>query len=192
MTEISDTFGGSAALQGFVLQWGDLGGAWGVSRSVAQIHAALLVSEKPLTAEDIALSLGMARSNVSTSLRELVQWGLARRAPAFGDRRDFFEAEADVWEMMARIAAMRKAREFDPAVAALARCLEKAKQEAGVPPAALRRLGELQDLVSTLNDWWGQISGVPKNQLLPLIRLGAKAVDLLKPFSKGKPKGTGP
>lgn len=168
----------------FVLRWGDMGGDWGVNRSVAQIHALLLIADRPIAAETFAATLGVARSNVSTSLKELCVWGLARRTPVQGDRRDHFEAEGDVWEMVARIAAMRKAREFDPAAAALARCLDAAREDPAAPPAAVRRLADLRELVTTLDDWYGQISRVPRSQLLPLIRLGSRAVDLLKPFLK--------
>ena len=111
------------AIEQFVLHWGDLGGQWGVNRSVSQIHALLYVSEQPLTAEEIAGVLGIARSNVSNSLRELLGWDLVRRVPVRGDRREHFIAEADVWEMVRRIAAGRKAREFDPAIAVLRACV---------------------------------------------------------------------
>src|SRR5499425_602089 len=98
MTEITDrTRSLPPAVERFVLHWGDMGGQWGVNRSVSQIHALLYLSEKPLTAEDIADTLGLARSNVSNSIKELQTWGLVRRVPLMGDRRDHFEAETDVW-----------------------------------------------------------------------------------------------
>jgi DNA-binding transcriptional regulator GbsR (MarR family) len=187
MTEMTEeAIQTSPAIRRFILHWGDMGGDWGVNRSVAQIHALLLVSEKPQSAEAIAEALGIARSNVSNSLKDLVGWGLVRRTPVLGDRRDHFEAEGDVWEMATKIAAMRKAREFDPAAAVLSACLTEAKNDPAASPAAVARLGELQSLVSTLNDWYGQISAMPKSQLLPLLRLGSKAVDLLAPFLKKK------
>src|SRR5688572_18208409 len=91
------------AVERFVLHWGEMGGQWGVNRSVSQIHALLYVSERPLTAEEIAATLGIARSNVSNSLKELLSWDLIRRVPIRGDRREHFEAETDVWEMVRRI-----------------------------------------------------------------------------------------
>ena len=94
-----------SVVERFVLHWGDMGSAWGVSRSVAQIHALLFLSARPLTAEEIADMLGLARSNVSTSIRELLAWSLVRRVPVRGDRRDHFEAETDLWEIVLRIAA---------------------------------------------------------------------------------------
>ena len=109
MTEITDspstTTPLSPAVQQFVLHWGNLGDRWGVSRSVSQIHALLYVSERPLTAEEIAARLGVARSNVSNSIRELIAWNLIRRVPVRGDRRDHFEGEWDIWELVRRIAA---------------------------------------------------------------------------------------
>jgi DNA-binding transcriptional regulator GbsR (MarR family) len=105
-------------IERYVLHWGEMGARWGVNRSVAQIHALLYVSERPLTAEEIADRLGLARSNVSNSIKELQAWNLIRRVPMRGDRREHFEAETDPWEMFARIAAGRKEREIDPAIAA--------------------------------------------------------------------------
>src|SRR6476646_4319930 len=96
------------AVRQFVLQSGDMGGSWGVNRSFSQIHALLYLSERPLAAEEIADALGLARSNVSNSIRELMAWNIIRRVPVKGDRRDHFEAETDLWEIALRIAAMRK------------------------------------------------------------------------------------
>src|SRR5919112_6807353 len=91
-------------IERFVLHWGNMGSQWGVNPSVAQIHALLYLSERPLTAEEIADTLGIARSNVSNSLKELIVWKLIRRVPVLGDRRDHYEAETDIWQMVTRIA----------------------------------------------------------------------------------------
>ncbi len=87
------------AVQKFILHWGEMGPRWGVNRSVAQIHALLFPSERPLTAEQIAETLSLARSNVSVSLKELQGWRIVRQVPVLGDRREHFESMADVWEM---------------------------------------------------------------------------------------------
>lgn len=188
MTEIikntSDTL--NPALQRFILHWGDLGGQWGVNRSVAQVHALLLVSDRPLHADAIAATLGIARSNVSTSLKELMTWNLVRRAPILGDRRDHFEVQGDVWEMATNIIAMRKAREIDPASVVLAECLEEAKRDPSSSPVAVERLSDLEEMMASLNDWYDQMSALPKSKLLPLIKLGARAADLLQPLLGGK------
>jgi len=187
MTEITDTpIVMTPAVRRFVLHWGDMGTTWGVNRSIAQIHALLFVSGRPLNAEEIAEALQMARSNVSTSIRDLVDWGLVRRAPMMGERRDYYEAEGDVWEMASRIVAIRKAREIDPAAEDLRLVLEEAKADPATGEAAVARLSDLKALIDLLNDWYEQMNRVPKAQLLPLLKLGSKAVDLLAPFLKKK------
>src|SRR3954447_16598989 len=98
----------------FILHWGAMGAKWGINRTVAQIDALLYLSPKPLNAEEIADTLGVARSNVSTSLKELQGWGILRVAHVMGDRRDHFEAMKDVWEMFRIIMDERKKRETDP------------------------------------------------------------------------------
>src|SRR6476660_8537022 len=98
----------------FVLHWGEMGTRWGINRTVAQIHALLYLSAEPLHAEEIARLLSVARSNVSSSLRELQGWGIVRIAHVLGDRRDHFESMKDVWEMFRTILDERKKRETDP------------------------------------------------------------------------------
>lgn len=173
------------AIEHFVLQWGDMGGKWGVNRSVAQIHALLYVSERPLTAEDIAERLGLARSNVSNSIKELQAWNLIRRVPIRGDRREHFEAEADPWEIFARIAAGRKEREIDPAIAALRVCRAEAEGDSKISPVALARINALLEFVDIMDRWYGQMKVIPRPQIAAMVRLGAKVVSLLS-FGKRK------
>ena len=193
MTETTvDTKRLPLAVEQFVLRWGDMGGQWGVNRSVAQIQALLFLSERPLTAEDIAEALGMARSNVSNSLKELITWKLIRRVPVLGDRRDHYEAEADLWQILTRIAQGRKEREIDPAVAALRHVLEAADGDPTISKVALARLHEMNNFVATLDQWFGQMLAVPPSTLMSLIKLGGKVVGLLgmgrsKPAKKAKP-----
>ena len=139
-----------------------------------------------MNAEDIADTLGIARSNVSNSIKELLSWNLVLRAPVMGDRRDHFVAESDMWEMVSRIVEMRKARELDPAANILDACLTDAKADPSATQAAVTRLTELQELISLLNGWYEQMNRVPKSRVAPLLKLGAKAVDLLSPFVKKK------
>ncbi len=189
MTEITvEASRPSPAIQRFILHWGDLGGQWGVNRSVAQIHALLLVSDKPMHAEEIAETLAIARSNVSNSIKELLTWNLVKRAPVQGDRRDHFEAESDMWEMISRIVAMRKARELDPATQILDACLSDAKQDPATPEAAVQRLTDLQELIGLLNGWYEQMNKAPKSALLPLIRMGSKIIDVVSPLTGRKAK----
>jgi DNA-binding transcriptional regulator GbsR (MarR family) len=181
----------SPTVEQFVLQWGDMGGQWGVNRSVAQIQALLYLSDRPLTAEDIADALGMARSNVSNSIRELIAWKLIRRVPVLGDRRDHYEAEADLWKMLTRIAQGRKEREIDPAVAAIQNVLREADHDTQISPIARARLNEMQTFVTTLDKWYGQMLTVPPNTLMALIKMGSRVVNLLKLGRLGRGKSDG-
>ena len=180
MTEISEKIAKlPGAVERFVLHWGDLGGQWGVNRSVSQIQALLYLSERPLTAEEIAGKLGLARSNVSTSIRELMAWNLIRRVPVKGDRREHFEAETDLWEIATRIAAVRKERELDPAIDALKACVADAERDPKLHPVAGKRLKDMLGFVETLDRWHAQMLTVPKPKLAALIRLGTRIVNLL-------------
>jgi DNA-binding transcriptional regulator GbsR (MarR family) len=176
------------ALERFVLHWGDMGSQWGVNRSVAQIQALLYLSEHPLTAERIADTLVMARSNVSNSLKELLGWRLIRRVPMMGDRRDHYEAETDLWEMVTRIAQGRKERELDPAAAALRACLAEAKGDARISAVALKRLTEMGRFLETVNRWYDQMISVPAPKIMALMRMGARVANFL---SFGRKDGDG-
>jgi DNA-binding transcriptional regulator GbsR (MarR family) len=167
------------AVKHFVLKWGDMGSAWGVNRSVSQIHALLYLSDQPLTAEDIADKLGMARSNVSNSLKELMSWSLIRRAPQLRDRRDHFEAEGDIWEIVTRIAVQRKAREIDPILATLQTCLDEAERDARVTPVVKERIGGMLEFTNAANRWFDQMIALPRGKLKMLLKLGAKVANLL-------------
>lgn len=180
MTELADHIDTlPPPLQRFVLQWGDMGGQWGVNRSVAQIHALLYVSETPLNAEQISACLGIARSNVSNSLKELQAWRLVHRVPLAGDRRDHFAAEGDVWEIAMRIAAIRKQREFDPAIATLTLCLEEADRGAVISSEQRARLERMLDFTRTMDRWYAQMLKVPTSTLQRMVRMGDRVVGLL-------------
>jgi DNA-binding transcriptional regulator GbsR (MarR family) len=179
MTEVNDRTALRPAVEQFILHWGDMGAQWGVNRSVSQIHALLYLSERPLTAEEIAETLGLARSNVSNSIRELLGWNLIRRVPMRGDRRDHFEAETDIWEVAVRIAAGRKEREIDPAMTALKTCVAQAEQDPHVDAVARARLQAMLEFMQSMNGWYSQMLSVPKSKLAMLVRLGAKIIHLL-------------
>src|SRR5881227_1837778 len=115
--------------QKFILHWGEMGTRWGINRTVAQIHALLYVSERPLNAEQIAETLGVARSNVSTSLKELQGWGIVKLVHVMGDKRDHFESMKDVWEMFRVVLDERKRREIDPTLKLLRECIAEAEKE---------------------------------------------------------------
>lgn len=167
------------AMTRFILHWGDLGSQWGVNRSVAQIHALLYLSEQPLNAEEIADTLGLARSNVSNSIKELLTWQLIHRVPMLGDRRDFFAAETDIWEMVTRIAKGRKAREVDPAEAALKAATAEADADAEVSKVARERLHAMLDFVATMSRWHDEMIRMPKSTLMTFIKMGSKVTRFL-------------
>ncbi|MEM7780368.1 MAG: MarR family transcriptional regulator [Pseudomonadota bacterium] len=177
-----------AAVEAFVLRWGDLGGQWGVNRSVAQIQALLLLSERPLTAEDISDKLGMARSNVSNSIKELLNWKLVMRVPVLGDRRDHYVAETDMWQMASKVAQGRKEREIDPMVAAIRAAMEGV-DDPKISPEVRGRLHSMHDFINSVEGWYNQMIHVPPQQIMRLIGLGSKVVGLLK-FVSRKDKGS--
>jgi DNA-binding transcriptional regulator GbsR (MarR family) len=174
-----------AAVQEFVLLWGNLGERWGVNRSVSQIHALLYASENALTAEDIAETLGIARSNVSNSLKELQNWNIVRSIAVMGDRRTFYEAEVDLWTLVSRIAQGRKERELDPAASALRQCLAAAEGDRSVSPVATKRLRAMLEFVEQTSRWYEQMASLPKAQLSTLMKLGSGVSRWLSP-RKGK------
>lgn len=173
------------AVEAFVLRWGDLGGQWGVNRSVAQIQALLFLSDRPLTAEEISDKLGMARSNVSNSLKELLNWKLIARTPVMGDRRDHYVAETDLWQMASKVAQGRKEREIDPMVAAIRAAMEHV-DDPRISATVRERLHTMHDFVNTVEGWYQQMITVPPAQIMTLIRMGAKVVGLLRFVGMGK------
>ena len=178
MTEITVTKALPASIERFVVHWGEMGTVWGVNRSVAQIHALLYLCDEPLTADDIAAQLAMARSNVSVSLRELLGWSLIRRVQAMGDRRDYYEAEADMFEMVRRIALGRKAREIDPALAVLRACVSEAKADQRVPAGARKRLAAMLEFTETVDRSFGEIIRLPAVTLMTLMKMGGAVARL--------------
>ncbi|MEM8798259.1 MAG: MarR family transcriptional regulator [Pseudomonadota bacterium] len=167
------------AVETFVLQWGDLGGKWGVNRSVSQIHAYLYLADHPMTAEEVAHDLDMARSNVSNSLKELMNWNLIYRVPVRGDRRDHFVAETDVWEIASRIAAGRKAREIDPALATLRNCVARADGDPNVSKEKLKKLTAMLEFTEAAERWYQQMLSMPQSKRAMLLKLGAKISSFL-------------
>jgi DNA-binding transcriptional regulator GbsR (MarR family) len=191
MTEISDNkVSLPPAIERFVLHWGEMGAVWGVNRSVGQIHALLYLSDKPLTADDVTSALGLARSNVSTSLKELQTWNLIRRVHVMGDRRDHFEAEADLWEMVTRIAEGRKARELDPTLEMLRVCEQEANADRFLSATAKQRIAAMRGFVEMVETWSSDIRRLPRGKLQGLIRLGGAIARFLP--NRGAAKAPAP
>lgn len=145
----------SSIQQKFILHWGEMGTRWGVNRTVAQVHALLYISHKPLNADDIVETLGVARSNVSTSLKELQSWGLVHITHVLGDRRDYYVALQDMYDVARAIAEGRKRREIDPTVSVLRDCVLQA--DARTPPAVLKKLEEVLKFLETLSRWFEEM-----------------------------------
>ena len=162
----------------FVLHWGEMGVRWGINRTVAQVHALLFVSNRPLTAEEIADTLGIARSNTSTSLRELQNWGIAKVVHVAGDRRDHFVTIRDALALFRVIARERKKREIDPTIEVLRDCVS----EAGKTPSeafARARLGELLEIIELGASVYDRVEKLPGAAVLKIAKLGDRAFRLL-------------
>jgi len=167
-------------VQKFVLHWGEMGSRWGINRSVAQIHALLYIAARPLPADEIAGTLGIARSNVSMCLKELLGWKIVRTVHVLGDRRDHFEAVHDVWELFRIILAERKKREADPTLQHLRECL----QNAGTPDSeadriARERLAEMLSFFELLSEWGDRAASLSSANLRRLLTLGDKVFRLV-------------
>ena len=162
----------------FVLHWGEMGSRWGVNRTVAQIHALLFYFGRPMHAEEITEILAVARSNVSTSLRELINFNLVRIVHLHADRRDHFETSKDVWTLFRTVVRERKVREFDPTVALLK---ELAADEAfpNEPADARARVQETLTLMHALSGWGEEMLRLEPMTLMKLMKLGGKIQKLL-------------
>jgi DNA-binding transcriptional regulator GbsR (MarR family) len=165
--------------QRFVLHWGEMGLRWGINRTVAQIHALLFLSQRPRPAEEIATLLGVARSNVSTSLKELQAWGIVRRVHVLGDKRDHFESLKEVWEMFRVVLDERKKREIDPTLRLLRECIVEAEQDQATSEYSEARLRDLAGFFEATTAWYDQIRRWPAGQLMKFVKLGDKARRLL-------------
>jgi DNA-binding transcriptional regulator GbsR (MarR family) len=161
----------TAGQRKFVLHWGELGTRWGLSRTVAQIHALLYLAQKPLAADEIAALLSVARSNVSTSLRELQGWGVVRVVHTMGDRRDRFEAIHDVWEMFSVIVDERKKREIDPTVAVLRECASEIGKSAPEDKEARKRIKNLLNFFEETSAFYEEFRGLPGGALRHAIKI---------------------
>jgi len=163
----------------FILHWGEMGTRWGINRTMAQIHALLFISEKPLHAEEICTILGVARSNASNSLRELQNWKIVKLVHLSGDRRDHFECLKDVFEMFRQIAVERKRREIEPTVTTLRECISAADRRNRADAYTIERLDDLADFFELGASWFDKISRIPAKRLQKTMKLGDKVFGLL-------------
>ena len=166
-------------MQKFVLHWGEMGQRWGINRTVGQIHALLYLAPRPLNAEEIADTLGVARSNVSTSLRELQNWGIVRIAHVMGDRRDHFESMKDVWEMFRVIMDERKKRETDPTLHLLRELNAEAKKCSATEPHVRERLADMLGFFELMTDWYEKTRKMSTPAVIRFCKLGDKVAKML-------------
>lgn len=157
----------------FILHWGEMGSRWGVNRTVAQIHALLYLAGRPMEAEEIATTLGVARSNVSNSLKELQSWKLVRTVHLRGDRRDHFETSTDVWELFKLIVEGRRQREIDPTITVLKTCLNN-PELADEDPGTQARIKETLEFIEILTAWSDEMLRLKPDTLMKMLGVGAK------------------
>lgn len=167
----------SPVMKRFVLHWGEMGSRWGVNRTVAQIHALLFLSETPLTAETITEILRVARSNVSTSIRELQSWGLVKLVHVEGDRRDHFEAHHDVREIFRVVMEERKKREFDPTISVLRECVNEAGND--TPREVRDRMADTLAFMELITGIFDEVKQLPDANAVAWLKTGLKAKKLL-------------
>lgn len=176
----------SATEQKFVLHWGEMGTRWGVNRTVAQIHALLFLARQPMPAETIAETLGVARSNVSTSLRELQSWRLVRVSHVLGDRRDHFLALQDVWEIFRIILEERKRREIDPTLSVLRECAIEGAQDAELDDEVLARMQVALEFLEMFSTTFQDYQRLPPATLQRMLKMGGKVARFIGPTGKDK------
>jgi DNA-binding transcriptional regulator GbsR (MarR family) len=152
----------------FIQCWGQMGSCWGINKTMAQIHALLMVSDKPLSTDEVMEELKISRGNANMNLRDLVSWGLIRRVVEKGDRREYFQSEKDVWKMFCIISRERKKREIEPVISILEECLDgsfsdKSGQE------FRKQVESLLEFIKTADLLLGKVAQKEKNKILPLL-----------------------
>ncbi len=170
----------SPVAEKFILHWGEMGTRWGVNRTVAQVHALLFLSLRPLPAEEIARTLSVARSNVSTSLRELLGWRIVRSVSVLGDRRQHFQTMQDLWEMFRVILEERKRREIDPTIAVVRECVAEAKKSGPADAYSRVRLNELLNFIVTLSGLFDEFRHLPPGATKGLVKLRGRVRKLFQ------------
>lgn len=167
------------ATEKFVLHWGEMGSKWGVNRTIAQIHALLFLIGKPMNADEIVETLGVARSNVSNSIKELQSLNLVQTTHILGDRRDYFTTNSDVWELARVIVEERYRRELAPTVQFLDELIktpEFAQENADVQ----KRISDTHQFVATLTTWANEMLKLSTSTLNKILKLGATVQKFLK------------
>jgi len=177
----------------FILHFGEMGSRWGINRTVGQIYALLFLADRPLSADDICERLGFSRSNVSMGLKELQSWELVRRRHVEGDRREYFEAPEDLWQIVRTLVAQRKKREIDPTLTKL----RELELDGGGDGRAGARIGELRELIETLTGFYEEMDRLDTATLVALLKAGSRlgrvvsATGRVIPLDRGRTPDTG-
>lgn len=174
----------SPTSQKFILHWGEMGARWGVNRTVAQIHALLYLADRPLTADDIVAVLGVARSNVSNSLKELQSWKLVRVTHVMGDRRDHFLALHDIWEIFRVILEERKRREIDPTLTVLRECAIEGTQDRELDATSLARMQDALDFLEMFSTTFEDYQRLSPQTVQRIVKMGGKIARFIGPSDK--------
>lgn len=173
-------------IQSFVLHFGEMGSRWGINRTVGQIYALIFVSPRPLCADEIAETLSYSRSNVSMGLKELQSWRLVKLKHMPGDRREYFEAPSDAWEIFRTLAEERRRREMEPTLSMLrSALLETPSSEED--RVAQERMKGMHDLIELMSNWFDDVQRLDAQTLAKLMRMGARVQKLLELTGQLKP-----
>lgn len=167
-------------IQKLILHWGEMGAQWGISRTVSEIHALLYFSPKPLAADEITEAIGVARSHVSNSLRELQTWGVVRLVHIQGDRREHYESIKDVWQMFEILLDERKRREMDPTLKALREAAAQLGREKRVDAHTKQQLHAMLEFYELMDSWFGDVRRLPLESRVRLVKLGSSIRSWLK------------
>jgi DNA-binding transcriptional regulator GbsR (MarR family) len=167
----------TAARDEFISQWGAMGGAWGINRTMAQVHALLMTSDQALTTDEVMAELKISRGNAHQNLRELVGWGLVRSVIRKGERKEYFESERDVWRIFCTVTRERKRREVEPALRALRACEEQTRGLRGDKAAAFnRQIKALTEFLAQADSIMDRVSKSEQSTIMPIV---------LRMFAKG-------
>ena len=165
--------------QAFVLHFGEMGSRWGISRTVGQIYALLFLAEEPLNADDITEALEFSRSNVSMGLKELQSWRLVQLRHQPGDRREYFEAPADVWEIFRVLAEERRRREIEPTLSMLRMALLETPAT-DAERHAQARMKDMHELIDRLMTWFDDVQKLAPETAMQLMGMGATVTKVLE------------
>ena len=160
------------AMQDFILHWGDMGAKWGTNRSVAQIHALLHIAPEPMTADEICSTLNLARSNVSTGLKELQAMGIVQASRKLGERKDRFHSIRDVFDLVRIVVSSRREREYEPTLAALKNVQDNAKSD-GTPDDIRKWFADTLQTMEMFDSWYAEVARLPRPVQLAVVKLGA-------------------